>query len=124
MCSWEITVISDQDFLHIKLFGKLDSKNYFAIAKEVVSPFDERLHKGLLLDLRDFEIPDDLGEIFYNALRAHKAGFTQFPKWAAVRHPGGEEVDCFRELCHQNQAVNLRVFYSVEDAREWILDQE
>ena len=124
MSSWLVTVISDQDFLHIKLTGILDSQTLKSIAGEVISHFDVTRHRGMLLDIIEFETETSLGQAYFNSEKFAKAGFTQIPKWSLVNKPGAEKQDRFRELACQNVGINTRFFYSVEEAREWILDQE
>ncbi len=124
MSSCQVRVITDQDFIHLKLSGTLTGQIFSSTASEVISHFDETRHKGMLVDAVELEFSFSLGDIYFNAAKCAKAGFTRIPKWAIVNKTGDEEADRFRELVGQNLGMNVRLLYSVEDSRNWILDQE
>ncbi len=124
MSSCRVTVIADQNFIHLKLSGTLSGQIFSSVTREVISHFDETRHKGMLVDAVELEFSFSMGDIYFNAAKCAKAGFTRIPRWAIVNKSGDEEADRFRELVGQNMGMNARLLYSIEDARNWILDQD
>ena len=122
MKEWHIDVVADEEYLHLKIVGKVTAVSLPTVVDEMMGHFDQSRHKGMLTDAMELELPFSPGQTYFNMQKLRQAGFGQLPKWALVTPDYEKGKDQFRDTTAQNTGINLQCFHSVAEAAEWIME--
>lgn len=119
--AYSLVQIDNPDFIHIRLGGLWSDETGNDLVREIIRIVDASDLRCALIDCRDQVTQSTVSFDFFciKALASSRIG--RLSKIALVGPRDHKERIEFMELVARNRYVNLRGFYTEDDARTWIL---
>ena len=118
--SIQFTLKEDGDILFVQYTGSFDPEDDEKTDRELAKICSEKGIKKLLIDLTRLEGLPNLFESYQSGASLEERGFKRQTKIAFVDRPEFKSANEFYELVAKNRGFQIKHFYAVEDALEWL----
>ena len=122
--TYNLEVLPESRFLHLRFSGVWGKDTAKPFINEAVKIFFEIGHRDALIDMRKQEQKTNPFNDYYSIQEMYEAKVFRARKIAVLDLPVRKEDNDFFQLIAQNNNINIRFFYSEDEAVQWLTAED
>ncbi len=116
----QIDLWEDKDILFVHYSGCFDPEDDEKTDRQVAQICKEKGFTKILFDLTQLDGLPNLLESYQSGATLEERGFNRQTRIAFVDRPEYKSANDFYELVAKNRGFQIKHFYTIEDAFEWL----